>query len=88
MKDPYPLVVRLPCHKSHMFDLECIGPWLRLHSTCPLDRKDLFSRDTQAGGGVSSGSGQGQGSRGRGADENHEEHEEEDEEDLVNGLYA
>ena len=24
-----------------MFDLECIAPWLKLHATCPLDRKDL-----------------------------------------------
>ena len=42
--DPYPLVVRLPCHKSHIFDLECIEPWLRLHPTCPLDRKDLIKK--------------------------------------------
>ena len=40
--DPYPLVVRLPCHRSHLFDLECIAPWLKLNSTCPLDRKDLL----------------------------------------------
>jgi len=42
--DQYPLVVRLPCHKSHIFDLECIEPWLRLHPTCPLDRKDLIKK--------------------------------------------
>ena len=24
-----------------MFDLECIAPWLKLHATCPMDRKDL-----------------------------------------------
>ena len=24
-----------------MFDLECIAPWLKLHATCPLDRRDL-----------------------------------------------
>ena len=41
MADEYPLVVRLPCNKNHMFDLECIAPWLKLHATCPLDRKDL-----------------------------------------------
>ncbi len=41
-KDKYPLVVRLPCHRSHIFDLECITPWLKLHTTCPLDRKDLI----------------------------------------------
>lgn len=31
--DPWPLVVRLPCDKKHIFDLECIQGWLRLHST-------------------------------------------------------
>ncbi|TGZ79533.1 hypothetical protein EX30DRAFT_372845 [Ascodesmis nigricans] len=31
LDDPYPLVVRLPCHKDHIFDLECIAPWLKLH---------------------------------------------------------
>ncbi|KAL6714472.1 tRNA (uridine-2'-O-)-methyltransferase trm7 [Lecanora helva] len=41
LDDEYPLVVRLPCNRSHMFDLECIAPWLKLHATCPLDRKNL-----------------------------------------------
>lgn len=41
LTDEYPLVVRLPCNKNHLFDLECIAPWLKLHATCPLDRKDL-----------------------------------------------
>lgn len=41
LDDKYPLVVRLPCHKDHMFDLECIQPWLKLNTTCPLDRIDL-----------------------------------------------
>lgn len=41
LDDPYPLVVRLPCHDKHWFDLECVGPWLRLSGTCPLDRKKL-----------------------------------------------
>ncbi|CCX06504.1 hypothetical protein FPQ18DRAFT_324357 [Pyronema domesticum] len=41
LEDQYPLVVRLPCHKDHKFDLECIAPWLKLKSTCPLDRKEL-----------------------------------------------
>ncbi|KAI9672968.1 MAG: hypothetical protein M1817_003132 [Caeruleum heppii] len=41
LDDPYPLIVRLPCHSSHIFDLECIQPWLKLHTTCPLDRTDL-----------------------------------------------
>lgn len=27
-----------------MFDLECIAPWLKLHSTCPLDRKELLKK--------------------------------------------
>ena len=42
--DPYPLVIRLPCHESHLYDLECISPWLKLQSTCPLDRVDLLAR--------------------------------------------
>jgi hypothetical protein len=37
--DEYPLVVRLPCHKDHLFDLECISPWLKVNPTCPLDRQ-------------------------------------------------
>lgn len=41
LEDEYPLVVELPCHKTHRFDLECVGPWLRLNGTCPLDRKEL-----------------------------------------------
>ncbi|KAH8601136.1 hypothetical protein B0O99DRAFT_608082 [Bisporella sp. PMI_857] len=41
LDDEYPLVVELPCHKTHRFDLECVGPWLRLNGTCPLDRKEL-----------------------------------------------
>lgn len=44
--DKYPLIVRLPCnsksHKGHIFDLECIGPWLKMNSTCPLCRFDLL----------------------------------------------
>ncbi|KAL1997522.1 hypothetical protein VTN49DRAFT_53 [Thermomyces lanuginosus] len=41
LDDPYPLVVRLPCHSTHLFDLECVRPWLRLRGTCPLDRTDF-----------------------------------------------
>ncbi|KAH8684897.1 zinc finger domain-containing protein, RING-type [Tricladium varicosporioides] len=41
LDDPYPLVVVLPCHKNHRFDLECVGPWLLLQGTCPLDRKEM-----------------------------------------------
>lgn len=45
--DKYPLIVKLPCnaktkHRGHIFDLECIGPWLKLNSTCPLCRFDLL----------------------------------------------
>jgi hypothetical protein len=42
--DKYPLVVRLPCHPDHKFDLECIRPWLKLNPTCPLDRKELLKK--------------------------------------------
>jgi hypothetical protein len=44
LDDQYPLVVQLPCHKTHRFDLECVGPWLRLQGTCPLDRKELMKK--------------------------------------------
>ena len=44
LDDEYPLVVELPCHKTHRFDLDCVGPWLRLNGTCPLDRKDLMKK--------------------------------------------
>ncbi|ORY04135.1 hypothetical protein BCR34DRAFT_627142 [Clohesyomyces aquaticus] len=44
LEDEYPLVVQLPCHKEHRFDLDCIRPWLKLNSTCPLDRKDLLKK--------------------------------------------
>jgi len=44
LDDPYPLVVQLPCHPTHRFDLDCVGPWLRLQGTCPLDRKDLMKK--------------------------------------------
>ena len=42
--DLHPLVVRLACHKDHMFDLECIQPWLKLNPTCPLDRQELLKK--------------------------------------------
>jgi hypothetical protein len=41
LDDKYCLVVELPCHHSHRFDLECVGPWLRSKGTCPLCRKEL-----------------------------------------------
>ncbi|KAL1649487.1 hypothetical protein SLS58_001543 [Diplodia intermedia] len=44
LDDPYPLVVELPCNAAHRFDLDCIRPWLKLNSTCPLDRKDLLKK--------------------------------------------
>jgi len=42
--EEYILVVRLPCHKDHIFDMECIRPWLKLKSTCPLDRKVIYKK--------------------------------------------
>ncbi|KAI5295557.1 hypothetical protein KEM52_001016, partial [Ascosphaera acerosa] len=47
LDDAYPLVVRLPCHPSHMFDLECVRPWLRLNGTCPMDRTDFGERERE-----------------------------------------
>ncbi|KAF2091426.1 hypothetical protein K490DRAFT_32117 [Saccharata proteae CBS 121410] len=44
LEDKYPLVVELPCHPDHRFDLDCIRPWLKLNPTCPLDRKDLMKK--------------------------------------------
>jgi len=44
LDDEYPLVVELPCHPTHRFDLDCVGPWLRFNGTCPLDRKDLMKK--------------------------------------------
>lgn len=44
LKDTHPLVVKLPCQGNHHFDLECIGPWLKLNSTCPLCRQDLLAK--------------------------------------------
>lgn len=44
LTDTHPLVVRLPCHKDHLFDLECIQPWLKLNPTCPLDRQTLVKK--------------------------------------------
>jgi hypothetical protein len=44
LDDKFPLVVRLPCHKDHLFDLECIEPWLKLNASCPMDRKILWKK--------------------------------------------
>ncbi|KAK0709791.1 hypothetical protein B0T26DRAFT_754945 [Lasiosphaeria miniovina] len=45
LDDPYCLVVELPCHHSHRFDLDCVGPWLRSKGTCPLCRKELDKKE-------------------------------------------
>jgi len=37
----YPLVVELPCHPAHRFDLECVGPWLLTMGNCPLCKTDF-----------------------------------------------
>jgi len=90
LEDPYPLVVRLPCHPAHLFDLECVRPWLRLRGTCPLDRVDFaeklrkkeLDRRMQAqkraagrGGAAAGGSGGGGGN-------------EDDEDEEWDGMYA
>jgi len=41
LEDKYCLVVELPCHRSHRFDLECVGPWLQSKGSCPLCRKSF-----------------------------------------------
>lgn len=43
-QDPHPLVVELPCSGNHVFDLECIGPWLKTNKTCPMCRADVTQR--------------------------------------------
>lgn len=46
----YPLVVKLPCHvkgrREHVFDMDCIAPWLKMHSSCPLCRFDVRDADS------------------------------------------
>lgn len=46
----YPLVVKLPCHvkgrREHVFDMDCIAPWLKMHSSCPLCRFDMRDADS------------------------------------------
>lgn len=39
LDDKYPLVVQLKCR--HSFDMECITPWLKLHTTCPMCRAEV-----------------------------------------------
>ncbi|KAK4229372.1 hypothetical protein QBC38DRAFT_115574 [Podospora fimiseda] len=48
LDDPYCLVVELPCHKSHRFDLECIESWLRLKPSCPLCRAEVGKKKVVA----------------------------------------
>ncbi|GME70281.1 unnamed protein product [Ambrosiozyma monospora] len=40
----YPLIVRLPCDAKHCFDLDCVGPWLKINKTCPLCRSDVTEK--------------------------------------------
>lgn len=48
----YPLIVKLPCQltgsskRDHVFDMDCITPWLKMHSSCPLCRFDV--RDAES----------------------------------------
>lgn len=44
LDDKYCLVVELPCHKSHRFDLECVAPWLQSKGTCPMCRTDFTKK--------------------------------------------
>ena len=44
----YPLVVRMPCGvqhgrrlRGHVFDMECVAPWLKMNPTCPMCRFDV-----------------------------------------------
>lgn len=45
VEDQYPLVVMLRCR--HIFDLECITPWLKLHTSCPMCRADVLTRKVE-----------------------------------------
>ncbi|RPA96847.1 hypothetical protein L873DRAFT_1202063 [Choiromyces venosus 120613-1] len=42
LDDEFPLVVRLECEGRHAFDLECIAAWLKIRTTCPMDREGLI----------------------------------------------
>ena len=44
LDDEYPLVVQLPCHANHKYDLECITPWLKTQGSCPECRKDFTKK--------------------------------------------
>lgn len=47
LEDSHPLVVRLPCKGEHVFDLDCIAPWLKLNPTCPMDRQRLVKSEEE-----------------------------------------
>lgn len=44
LADKYCLVVQLPCHPTHRFDLECVSAWLLSKGTCPLCRTEMMAR--------------------------------------------
>jgi hypothetical protein len=44
IEDKYSLIVQLRC--KHRFDLECITPWLKLHTTCPMCRAEVQTPKT------------------------------------------
>ncbi|OWB61347.1 hypothetical protein B5S29_g2236 [[Candida] boidinii] len=44
LSDKYPLVVRLPCDHKHCYDLDCIGPWLKMNKTCPMCRSEVTKK--------------------------------------------
>ncbi|KAL5598608.1 hypothetical protein BROUX41_003465 [Berkeleyomyces rouxiae] len=44
LDDAYCLVVELPCHASHRFDLECVAPWLQSKGSCPMCRTDFTKK--------------------------------------------
>lgn len=41
--DPHPLVVALPNCK-HVYDMDCIRPWLQANNTCPMCREDVLAK--------------------------------------------
>lgn len=41
--DPHPLVVALPNCK-HVYDMDCIRPWLQANNTCPMCRVDVLAK--------------------------------------------
>lgn len=47
----HPLLVKLPCQalgqlkKLHIFDMECIAPWLKVHPTCPMCRFNVHDAE-------------------------------------------